>query len=28
VGVFLSYVTAQGYAPLDRQLYLPRAWAF
>ena len=27
VGVFLSYVTAQGYAPLDRQLYLPRAWA-
>jgi len=27
VGVFLSYVTAQGYAPLDRQLYLPREWA-
>lgn len=27
LGVFLSYVTAQGYAPLDRQLYLPRDWA-
>jgi SRSO17 transposase len=27
VGVFLTYVTAQGYAPLDRQLYLPREWA-
>src|SRR5581483_4248540 len=27
VGVFLAYVTAQGYAPLDRQLYLPREWA-
>src|SRR5437867_1230050 len=27
VGVFLAYVTAQGYAPLDRQLYLPRDWA-
>lgn len=27
VGVFLSYVTAAGYAPLDRQLYLPRDWA-
>ena len=27
VGVFLAYVTAKGYAPLDRQLYLPRAWA-
>jgi len=27
VGVFLSYVTAHGYAPLDRQLYLPREWA-
>jgi SRSO17 transposase len=27
LGVFLSYVTAQGYAPLDRQLYLPREWA-
>lgn len=27
VGVFLSYVTAQTYAPLDRQLYLPQEWA-
>jgi SRSO17 transposase len=27
VGVFLSYVSATGYAPLDRQLYLPREWA-
>jgi SRSO17 transposase len=27
VGVFLTYVTAAGYAPLDRQLYLPREWA-
>jgi len=27
VGVFLGYVTAAGYAPLDRQLYLPREWA-
>lgn len=27
VGVFLAYVTAQGYAPLDRQLYLPEDWA-
>jgi SRSO17 transposase len=27
VGVFLTYVTAVGYAPLDRQLYLPREWA-
>ena len=27
VGVFLAYVTAAGYAPLDRQLYLPRDWA-
>lgn len=27
VGVFLGYVTAQGYAPLDRQLYLPEDWA-
>src|SRR6516162_2740160 len=27
VGVFLTYVTAHGYAPLDRQLYLPREWA-
>ena len=27
VGVFLAYVTARGYAPLDRQLYLPREGA-
>ncbi len=27
VGVFLAYVTAQGYAPVDRQLYLPQEWA-
>jgi SRSO17 transposase len=27
VGVFLAYVTATGYAPLDRQLYLPKDWA-
>jgi SRSO17 transposase len=27
VGVFLTYATAEGYAPLDRQLYLPRDWA-
>ncbi len=27
VGVFLAYVSARGYAPLDRQLYLPREWA-
>ncbi len=27
VGVFLAYVTATGYAPLDRQLYLPVEWA-
>src|ERR1700676_607842 len=27
VGVFLAYVTAKGYAPLDRQLYLPKEWA-
>jgi SRSO17 transposase len=27
VGVFLSYVTAAGYAPVDRQLYLPEDWA-
>ena len=27
VGVFLAYVTAVGFAPLDRQLYLPREWA-
>ncbi len=24
VGVFLAYVTAQGFAPVDRQLYLPQ----
>jgi len=27
VGVFLAYVTARGYAPVDRRLYLPRDWA-
>jgi SRSO17 transposase len=27
VGVFLAYVTDAGYAPLDRQLYLPQDWA-
>src|SRR5438552_13903147 len=27
VGVFLAYVSARGYAPLDRQLYLPKDWA-
>lgn len=27
VGVFLAYVSARGYAPLDRRLYLPRDWA-
>ena len=27
VGVFLTYATAKGYAPLDRRLYLPREWA-
>jgi len=27
VGVFLGYVTAAGYAPLDRQLSLPEEWA-
>jgi hypothetical protein len=27
VGVFLAYVTAAGYAPLDRHLYLPKEWA-
>jgi DDE superfamily endonuclease len=26
IGVFLAYVTARGYAPLDRQLYLPEDW--
>jgi SRSO17 transposase len=27
VGVFAAYVTARGYAPVDRQLYLPEDWA-
>ena len=27
VGVFLTYATDNGYAPLDRRLYLPRDWA-
>jgi SRSO17 transposase len=27
LGVFLAYVTARGYAPLDRRLYLPQDWA-
>jgi len=27
VGVFMSYATARGYAPLDRRLYLPEDWA-
>jgi SRSO17 transposase len=27
VGVFAAYVTAAGYAPVDRQLYLPEDWA-
>ena len=26
-GVFLAYAAAGGYAPLDRELYLPRDWA-
>lgn len=26
VGVFLSYVTAQGHALIDRELYLPETW--
>ncbi len=26
VGVFLSYVTAQGHALIDRELYLPQEW--
>jgi SRSO17 transposase len=26
VGVFLSYVTAQGHALIDRELYLPEEW--
>ncbi len=27
IGVFLAYAAKGGYAPLDRQLYLPEAWA-
>lgn len=27
VGVFLAYAAPAGYAPLDRQLYLPNDWA-
>jgi SRSO17 transposase len=27
VGVFLSYVSKRGFAPLDRRLYLPEDWA-
>jgi SRSO17 transposase len=27
IGVFLAYAAPGGYAPLDRQLYLPRDWA-
>src|SRR4051794_24644620 len=27
VGVFLAYAARDGYAPLDRQLYLPEDWA-
>jgi SRSO17 transposase len=27
IGVFLAYAARDGYAPLDRQLYLPRDWA-
>jgi SRSO17 transposase len=27
VGVFLAYATGDGYAPLDRRLYLPKDWA-
>src|SRR3954454_21016504 len=27
VGVFLAYAARTGYAPLDRQLYLPEDWA-
>jgi SRSO17 transposase len=27
VGVFLAYASQSGYAPLDRQLYLPEEWA-
>src|SRR2546423_1801865 len=27
LGVFLAYASAQGQAPLDRRLYLPKEWA-
>ena len=27
LGVFLAYAAPGGYAPLDRRLYLPKAWA-
>ena len=27
IGVFLAYVSRHGHAPIDRALYLPRAWA-
>ncbi|MEO6809704.1 MAG: IS701 family transposase [Isosphaeraceae bacterium] len=27
VGVFLAYAASDGYAPLDRRLYLPKDWA-
>src|SRR5512132_2649582 len=27
LGVFLAYISAQGHAPLDRRLYLPKDWA-
>jgi SRSO17 transposase len=27
IGVFLAYATKDGYAPLDRRLYLPEDWA-
>lgn len=27
VGLFLAYATGRGQAPLDRRLYLPKAWA-
>jgi SRSO17 transposase len=27
IGVFLAYAVKDGYAPLDRQLYLPKDWA-
>jgi SRSO17 transposase len=26
IGVFVAYVSSKGHAPLDRRLYLPRAW--